>query len=630
MKHPKSDYPIQPVEFTKVQITDSFWSQRIRTAINVTIPYDFKKCEETGRIDNFSKAGRIMEGAHEGIFFNDSDVFKVVEGAAYALQISPNDALEAYVDDLIEKFVTAQENDGYLYTVRTIDPTNVPEDCGPERWSNLRVNHELYNVGHMYEAAVAYYHATGKRAFLDVAIKNADLIDSVFGEDKRRDVPGHQEIEMGLIRLYRTTGDEKYLKLAKFFLDERGQANGRDTYGSYCQDHLPVTQQTEAVGHAVRAAYMYAGMADVAALTGDEDYVSAMNTIWDNVVSKKLALTGGIGARHDGEAFGDNYELPNLSSYNETCASQANIFWNHRLFLLTGDAKYINILERTLYNGFLAGVGMDGESFFYVNPLSCDGQYQFNRFSHLTRQPWYQTSCCPTNVVRLLPSLSGYIYAVRDDDLFVNLYIANQGQVNVAGTDVTLNQSTNYPWDGDINLALSIPKPTTFTVKLRIPAWAQNQPVPSDLYHYTNSVDERVSISIDGKAVPVEIDKGYISITHEWHGAATIAIHFPMPVRQVIANGQVDDLVGKVALERGPLVYAIEQTDNGEGVLERVLDDSSDFTVEYRPVLLQGITVIDGLSETPNGTSIPFTAIPYYAWGHRQSGQMAVWLNQNV
>lgn len=628
MTHVKNDYPVQPVPFTQVAIHDQFWQPRIQTSVNVTIPYDFKKSEETGRIDNFSRAGGLMEGEHEGIFFNDSDVFKIIEGAAYALQIAPNPELEAYVDDVIDKIGAAQEDDGYLYTARTINPDNVNERCGPERWSNLRVNHELYNVGHMYEAGVAYYQATGKRKFLDICLKNADLIDAVFGEDKLRDVPGHQEIEIGLVRLYRTTGDEKYLALAKFFLDERGQANGRSLYTEYAQDHLPVTQQTEAVGHAVRAAYMYSGMADVAALTHDEAYIAAIKTIWDNVVTKKLALTGGIGARREGEAFGDNYELPNLESYNETCAAQANIFWNHRLFLLTGESQYIDILERSLYNGFLSGVGLDGESFFYVNPLSCDGEFRFNRDNAITRQPWFKTSCCPTNVVRLLPSLSGYIYAVRDDEVYVNLYIANQGTVNVNDTAVTLEQTTNYPWDGTITLDVNASQPTSFTLNLRIPLWAQNQPLPGDLYRYVDTVDDPITITVDGEPIAVDIQNGYVRISREWGASTKIQIELPMAVRRVVANEHVKDLQGKVAIERGPLVYALEAVDNPDGVLDRVLADDIALTARHQPDVLHGITIIQGQAEDGQGNTSAFTAIPYYAWANRGAGEMTVWLNR--
>ncbi|MDZ7333408.1 MAG: glycoside hydrolase family 127 protein, partial [candidate division KSB1 bacterium] len=400
-KKPQKDYPIKPVPFTDVQVTDQFWQPRMETNRTVTIPYDFKKCEETGRIDNFAKAGGLMEGEFVGIRYNDSDVYKVIEGAAYSLRLYPDPQLEQYLDDLIAKIAAAQEDDGYLYTARTINPAKPPKNAGPERWSYLIHSHELYNVGHMYEAAVAYYQATGKRSLLDVAIKNANLIDSVFGPGKKHDPPGHQEIEIGLTKLYRVTGDERYLKLAKFFLDQRGRYIGRKPYdeyisAEYTQDHKPVIEQDEAVGHAVRAGYMYSGMADVAALTGDQDYIKAIDRIWENVVSKKLYITGGIGARSEGEAFGDNYELPNLEAYNETCAAIANMFWNHRLFLLHGDAKYIDVLERTLYNGFLSGVGLDGNEFFYPNPLESDGRHN--------RSPWFDCACCPVNVVLFLPS----------------------------------------------------------------------------------------------------------------------------------------------------------------------------------------------------------------------------------
>ena len=464
--------------------------------------------------------------------------------------------------------------------------------------------------------------------FLEIALKNADLIDEVFGEEKLRDVPGHQEIELGLVRLYRTTGDEKYLALAKFFLDERGQANNRQIYGDYCQDHLPVTQQKEAVGHAVRAAYMYSGMADVAALTQDEAYISAIKAIWQNVVNRKLALTGGIGARHEGEAFGEDYELPNLTAYNETCAAQANIFWNHRLFLLTGEAQYIDILERTLYNGFLSGVGLDGESFFYVNPLACDGHYRFNRDNEITRQPWFITSCCPTNVVRLLPSLSGYIYAVRDEDVYANLYIASRGTLTVGNREITLAQTTNYPWDGSVKLAVTADQPATFTLKLRIPAWAQNRPLPGDLYRYIDTVDQTVTITVDGEPVTVDIKDGYASIAREWNATSQVEINLPMAVRRVVANDNVEDLNHKVALERGPIVYAIESADNPQGVLDRYLADTATLSTQERPDLLEGIVCITGLTEDAQGNSSDFVAIPYYAWAHRGVGEMTVWLNR--
>ena len=629
MPSKNQDYPLQAVPFTQVAIQDAFWAPRIATAVDITIPYDFQKCEETGRIANFAKAGRLLAGAHQGIFYDDSDVFKVVEGAAYALQIAPSPQLEAYVDDLIEQFAAAQEADGYLYTARTIDPENPPEPCGPERWSNLRVNHELYNAGHLYEAAAAYFQATGKRRLLDIALKNADLIAAVFGAEARRDVPGHQEIEIGLLRLHRLTADEKYRRLAKFFLDERGRANGRDLYGPYCQDHQPVTEQREAVGHAVRAAYMYAAMTDIAA-GGDAAYAQAVQALWENVVTKKLALTGGIGARHEGEAFGADYELPNLTAYNETCAALANVLWNQRLFLLTGAAKTIDILERSLYNGFLAGVGLDGKSFYYVNPLACDGEYRFNRDGAMTRQPWYGTSCCPTNVVRLLPSLGGYIYAqsaADAADLYVNLYIAGQAQFKLGETPLTIRQTTRYPWDGAVKLEIHAAQPTEFTLRLRIPAFAQNQPLPGDLYRYADDDAGAVQLAVDGAPQPLQLQDGYAGISRVWSGSTAVELTLPMKVRRVIAHPAAADLQGLTALERGPLVYALEAADNRTDVFELALDGAP-FETAHQPHLLQGLTVIRGTARDAAGQSQPFTAIPYYAWGHRGGGKMTVWLKQ--
>ena len=480
----------------------------------------------------------------------------------------------------------------------------------------------------MYEAAVACYESTGKRKFIDVAIKNADLIDAVFGEGKLRDVPGHQEIEIGLVALYRVTGDDRYLRLAKFFLDERGRANGRDVYGPICQDHLPVTEQREAVGHAVRAGYMYASMTDIAALTGDSEYSAAVKVLWDNVVGKKLSLTGGIGARHEGEAFGDDYELPNLTAYNETCAAQALILWNHRMFLLTGEARYIDILERALYNGFLSGVGMDGRSFYYVNPLACDGEYQFNLGTAMSRQPWYQTSCCPTNVVRLLPALSGYMYARRDRDIYVNLYAAGRAQWQCEGIDIQIEQATHYPWDGAITLDLTVSQPTAFALRLRIPAFARGQPLPSELYRYLPAAEDAIRLTVGADETPLQIQDGYALVSRRWEGKTRIVLRLPLPIRRVVANDAVDELRGKVALERGPIVYALESADNDAPVLQLGLDDASNLISEYRPQLLGGLATIRGRARDPGGVEIPFTAIPYYAWGHRGAGSMTVWLNR--
>ena len=617
------DYPITPVPFTEVCFTDRFWLPRLETNRQVTIPYDFEKCEETGRIDNFAKAASLMEGPHEGLFYNDSDVFKVVEGAAYSLSLHPDPELEGYLEDLIQKIAGAQENDGYLYTARTIDPEAVDsEQEGLVRWSNLRISHELYTVGHLYEAAVAHHQATGKRTLLDVALRNAELIDSVFGPDKIRDVPGHQEIEIGLVKLYRTTGERRYLELAKFFLDQRGQpdrGNLQTNYDipGYMQDHLPVTEQREAVGHAVRAAYMYSGMADVAALTGDEAYIAALDTLWQNVVSRRMYLTGGIGSRHHGEAFGEDFELPNAKAYAETCAAIANAMWNHRMFLLHGDGKYLDVLERTLYNGLLSGVSLQGDTFFYVNPLSSDGAWAFNVRAGAVRSPWFTTSCCPTNVVRLLPSLPGYTYAHQDDRLFVNLYIGGNATIPLIASEVRLTQETSYPWSGAVKLTIDPSEPTEFALHLRIPGWARNEPVPSDLYRHLDRSDEPVTLRVNGASVTTELNQGFAVVRRNWRSGDTVELDLPMPARRVMSHENIEDNRGRVAVERGPLVYCAEGIDNGGSALGLTLPDDAPLVAERDEGLLGGMTKI---------RSGGATLIPYYAWSHRGAGEMNVWL----
>ncbi len=633
---PTSRYAYEAVPFTSVTIADPFWSPRIETNRTVTIGYDFQKSDETGRLTNFDKAAGRLAGDHEGIFFNDSDVFKIIEGAAFSLHLHPDPALDAYLDELIERIGAAQEADGYLYTARTIAERNgTPEKLradreGLTRWSHLRVNHELYNVGHLYEAAVAHYRATGKRSLLDIALKNADLVDRTFGPDKRRDVPGHQEIEMGLVKLYGVTGAERYLQLAKFFLDERGHYNGRQPFVNfedqgYMQDHLPVVEQAEAVGHAVRAVYMYSGMADVAALTGEQAYIDAIDRLWENVVGKKFYITGGIGARHHGEAFGANYELPNATAYNETCAAIANIYWNQRMFQLHGDAKYIDVLERSLYNGFLPGVAFSGDRFFYVNPLSFDGAYKFNRDDSLVRLGWFNCSCCPTNVVRVFPSLGGYLYAQQADRLYVNLYMGSSATLTVGGNQVQISQQTNYPWDGTIQVTLQPQALTAFTLCLRIPGWAQGEPVPSDLYHYLDSDNPApVTITVNGTAAELTIEKGYALLTRTWQPGDQITLTLPMTPRRVVSHVAVTENQGKVAIERGPLVYCAEAIDNGGHVLAAVLPDDAPLTPTFVPDLLGGVTVI---RSTALAHSLQF--IPYYAWAHRGIGEMMVWLRRS-
>lgn len=634
-----TNYPIQPVPFTNVRVDDSFWSPRLETNRTTTVWYDFDKCEETGRIKNFEVAGGLAQGGFEGIFFNDSDVVKVIEGAAYSLAVRPDPKLERYLDDLIAKIAAAQEDDGYLYTARTIGDPNYDYPGREARWSHLASGHELYNVGHMYEAAVAHWQATGKRSFLDVAIKNADLVCKVFGNGpgQRIDVPGHQEIEIGLVRLYHATGDQKYLDQAKFFIDMRGRKDKRKLYGEYAQDHKPVIEQDEAVGHAVRGGYLYAGVADVAALTGDQEYIDAIDRIWDNIVSKKMHLTGGIGATRHGEAFGGNYELPNESAYLETCAAISNAMFNHRMFLLHGDSKYIDVLERVIYNGFLSGVSFSGDRFFYPNPLACNGRTKFNQGT-IGRAPWFGCSCCPVNVVRFIPSIPGYVYAVRDQSLYVNLYVGGETTVGLGERSVTLKQQTRYPWDGAVRITVDPQTTGPFALHLRIPGWATNRPVPSDLYRYLESDVRPYVLRVNGEAIQGKTERGYAVLNRSWKSGDVIELDFEMPVRRVLAHDNVTADRGRVALERGPIVYCLEATDNGGAVADLVLPDDAEVRSDFRDDLLGGVTVLTGSAgravRRDEGSvdlePTTFTAIPYYAWAHREIGEMEVWLARDA
>jgi len=617
---------LQAVPFTNVTIADEFWAPRIATNRKVTIPYAFKKCEQTGRISNFAKAAGLMEGKFEGIYFNDSDLYKVIEAAAYSIKSYRDPELEKYVDGIIDKIAAAQWPDGYLYTFYSV-PHRQPE----KRWTDIPHKHELYCAGHFFEAAVAYYQATGKRKILEVAIKLADCIDSVFGPDKKRAVPGHEEIEIGLVKLYRVTDNQKYLNLAKFFLDERGRAHGRKLQGTYSQDHKPVVEQSEAVGHAVRAGYLYCGMADVAALTGDSDYIRALERVWQNVVGKKLYITGGIGARRGGESFGNDYELPNKTAYGETCAAIANAMWNHRMFLLHCDAKYIDVLERIIYNGFLSGISLSGDRFFYPNPLASDGKYQ--------RSPWFGCACCPTNIVRFIPSLPGYAYAHKAGRIYVNLFIGGTATIKMDHNPVKLVQQTRYPWQPDVKITVEPQRSEEFAIYVRIPGWAQNRPVPSDLYRYLNKSPEKITLKVNGKPIAMDMEKGFARLRRKWKKGDFIELHLPMPIRRVLCHENVKDNVGKVALQRGPIVYCAEGLDNGGQVHNLVLPDDVPLKAEYRKDLLGGIGVIRGQAQSRYSSKDgkytvtkeqDFMAIPYYAWAHRGAGPMVVWLTRST
>ncbi len=627
----KFDYPIKPVVFTEVDINDGFWAPRLETNRRITLPYNFKKCEETGRISNFSKAGGLEEGSFEGIFFNDSDVFKVIEGASYSLQVYYDPELKTYLDDLIFKIAAAQEDDGYLYTNRTIDPSKADDGAGNDRWTSLVSHHELYNVGHLYEAAVAHYQATGEYSLLNVAIKNADLVDNVFGPDKNMGVPGHQEIEIGLVKLYRVTGEQRYLDLAKFFVDQRGNDKGHKLdngkySGEYQQDHLPLKDQTAAVGHAVRAGYFYAGATDVAALTADKEYDEALNAIWDDIVHKKIYLTGGIGAEPKYEGFGPAYELPNATAYTETCAAIALMLWNHRMFLRTGEVKYMDVFERTLYNGFLAGISFEGNTFFYPNPLESDGVFEFNQ-GVCGRSPWFDCSCCPVNVVRILPSLPGYIYAVEDQNVYVNLYMSNTSEIPVGTSTLSLSQKTNYPWDGKVELRFNNEIEAEAALKLRIPGWSKNQVMDGDLYEYSDDEKSSYKLVINGEESMAEEVDGYLNLPlKSWSNKDKVEIIFDMPVRKVVSHELVEANRGKIALERGPLVYCVEAADNNKNVLDIRISKAASFSYAYDNSLLGGLGTLNGKA-TLGTEELSIKAIPYYAWAHRDMGEMAVWIN---
>lgn len=625
-------YPIDPVPFTSVKVTDQFWGQRLKANREVTIPLAFSKCEETGRYDNFVKAAHPSEDYKVGGYsFDDTDVYKTIEGASYLLQTYPDKKLKKYIDSVLVIVAAAQEPDGYLFTARTMNPKHPHEWAGSRRWEKVEeLSHEFYNLGHMVEGAIAHYQATGQRNFLDIAIRYADCVCREIGDNPGQQVrvPGHQIAEMALAKLYTVTGDRKYLDQAKFFLDKRGYTDRRDEYS---QAHKPVVEQDEAVGHAVRAAYMYSGMADVAALTGDSGYIRAIDRIWDNIVSKKYYITGGIGATSQGEAFGKNYELPNMSAYCETCASIGNVYLNYRLFLLHGESKYYDVLERTLYNGLIAGVSLDGGSFFYPNPLESMGQHQ--------RQPWFGCACCPSNVSRFIPSLPGYVYAVKDNQVYVNLYLSNKATLKIGRKSVTLSQETRYPWNGDIALTVDKNSAGRFAMKLRIPGWVRNQVVPSDLYTYTDGKRLSYQVKVNGELQEAELGAdGYFTVTRQWKKGDKVELHFDMEPRVVKANARVEADRGRVAVERGPLVYCAEWPDNDFDVLSVLLNRQPSFTVTEKPDLLYGLNQIQTPAQTLKYDAegrlsvqdVTLTLIPYYAWAHRGSGRMAVWLPSDV
>ena len=628
-----ADYPIQPVPFTAVKLTDNFWAPRIKKNASVTIPIAFGYCESTGRVKNFEIAAGLDTGKFQTIYpFDDSDVYKIIEGASYSLQTFPDPKLDAYLDTIISKIGLAQEPDGYLYTNRTIaekhDGKGLHEWAGKNRWEMDSVlSHELYNLGHLYEAAVAHYQATGKKTLLDIALKSADLVNKDFGNDKIKVYPGHQVIEMGLVKLYRVTGEKKYLDLARFFLDIRGPKGQQ-----YNQANLKPVDQTEAVGHSVRATYMYSGMADIAAIENDAPYLNAITKIWANLVYEKMYLTGGIGASGGNEGFADPFVLPNMSAYCETCASIGDIFFNHRLFLLHGQSKYIDILEKTLYNSMLSGVSLSADRFFYPNPLESNGQ-------HL-RQAWFGCACCPSNVARFVPAIPGYVYAVTDKELYVNLFISNDANITLGNRKLRITQKANFPWDGKVEILVNPETSSKFTLMIRIPGWAQNEALPGGLYKFADQDTEPVIVKVNGEVSELKLKDGYAAISRRWRSGDRVEVEFPMPVRKVIADERVKEDKNKIAFQRGPVIYCAEWPDNNTGkVLNLVVKNDAAFTTEFIPSLLGGTQVIktsgfqtrkgrDGKVELLGEE--PVTLIPYALWNNRGAGQMIVWLPDSI
>lgn len=620
---------IKAVPFTEVHFTDHFWLPRMEVNRTVSIPSAFHQCEINGRFDNFAIAGGLMKGEHKGDFsFDDTDPYKIIEGASYSLAVKYDPQLDAYLDSVIHIIAAAQEPDGYLTTCVTNKCTRLSGWWGTKRWDKIN-SHELYNCGHLYEAAVAHYQATKKRTLLDVAIKNADLICETFGLDEGqiKYPSGHPIIEMALVKLYNATGNQKYLDQARYFVDEAGRlSNGRKP-GIYSQDHKPVLEQDEIVGHAVRAGYFYSGVADVASLQHDKTLFNAVTRVWDNMAERKLYINGGIGSRAQGEGFGPDYELNNFNNYCETCASIANVYWNHRMFLATGDAKYVDVLERALYNGVISGVSLSGDKFFYDNPLATHGVHH--------REEWFGCACCPGNVTRFMASIPAYAYAIHHKDIYTNLYVEGNAVVKTADNSVELIQSTNYPWEGSVEIEVNPTTPQKFGMLLRIPGWAKNNPVPTDLYHYVDGKEAHVTIAVNGKEVKHKTRGGYAVIDREWKKGDKITLTMDMPVRRTQAHEKVWYDKGLLSMERGPILYTLEAIDQHKDfVFDIVIPRDAHITNHFDEKLLGGVMVLEGnayvvekdadnanLKETP----ITFKAIPYNVWNNRGLGQMVTW-----
>ena len=585
---------IEPVDFSHVKIQDNFWSPRLKKHTTATLSVCIDQIEnQTGRIRNFENAAK-GQGEHSGIFFDDSDVYKALEGMAYSLINNPDPELEKKADEWIDKFAAAQQPDGYINTYYTLTGLD-------KRWTNMD-KHEMYCAGHMMEAGVAYYKATGKRKLLDVCIRMADHMMNTFGPGKRHWVPGHEEIELALVKLYEATDQEKYLDFANWLLEERGHGHGTkggegDWDPAYYQDNQPVREMTDIGGHAVRCMYLYCGMADVAAFKKDSGYMAALNCLWDDVVLRNMYITGGIGSSRHNEGFTEDYDMPNLDAYCETCASVGMVLWNHRMNQFTGDSKYVDVLERSMYNGALAGISLTGDRFFYVNPLESKGEHH--------RQAWYGCACCPSQISRFLPSIGNYIYGTSADALWVNLYIGNSTEIQLDNSPVTLRQETEYPWEGTVKMMVSSAAPFKKEIRMRIPGWCKN---------YT--------LAVNGNPVSAPVEKGYAVLKNEWKPGDEILLKMEMPVEAVTADPRVKQNTGKRALQRGPLVYCMEETDNRKDFDKLAFSSNTKFDTDFQTTLLDGVQTILAVD---GDELIHF--IPYYSWDNREAGKMKVWID---
>ena len=664
------DYDIQPVPSSQVKVEQGFWGPKIETNRTVTIPHLLKENDQNERLNNLRRGAGLLPGPYVSRRYNDTDVYKLLEAIGYSLMMHPDPALEKIADDQIDIIAKAQQPDGYIYPARMPDPKDSAPGVGAERWSREGGSHELYNMGHFIEAGIAYSQATGKRKFLDMAIRCGDMLCNTFGPDKRHDTSGHEEIELALVKLYRATGQRKYVELSQFFIDQRGQKHTFGDYGddapagfqmyndrAYRQDDKPVIEQMAAEGHAVRASYLYCGVTDIAALTGKAEYQTTIDRLWQDVAGTQMYITGGIGSTGGTEAFGGDYFLPN-NAYCETCAQVGFAMWNQRMFLLHGEGKYLDVAEHVIYNGLMSGVSLKGDTFFYQNPLQNalragrgrrgaggggggGGAATQANAAELggtgpgsgpqgPRQPWFDVACCPANLARFVAQFAGYVYATRADAVYVNYFVNSEADFTVAGKKLHLQQETRFPWDGDVRLHIQPEAAGEFTINVRVPCWAQGRALPTDLYTYVPGGNaaaqlDALRVRVNGQSAPADIKDGFVTLRRPWKPGDTIDVHLPIEAREVVAHEKVAADRGLVAIERGPLLYCLEGIDNGGTLPPIALHGGEAFASEFKPDLLGGVTVL----KTHVGDR-DITAVPYYAWGNRGNGDMRVWLTRGA